>query len=295
MRGNSASRRQGPKSLPCLPSSIGDSIKTRIFLWAKVLLSKYCSLHYKNSLDLDKLPYFSNWATIKVEFPIFKQGICWNVGNKLMMSFWESNWVKGNAMRELIEGPLAQHEETQTISDIHQNGYWNFYKISFVLPRVVIDRTQAIPIQSFGEKEDTLMWKFSANGDFNMALAYLLAILNQPKPPTFRGADTLPKIRHFLWLCNHASITTRQVIKNRGINCSMLCPLCSAQEKSIIHTLRDCPFVRKFWLCIGVSQALTDFLSLDLLDWLKTNCLCSSHIQANGLSWCSIFLFAIWW
>ena len=79
-------------------------------------------------------------------------------------------------MRELIEDPLAQHEEAYTISDIHQNGHWNFGKISFVLPRVVIDRIQAIPIQSFGEREDTLMWKFSADGEFNMASAYRLII-----------------------------------------------------------------------------------------------------------------------
>ena len=91
--------------------------------------------------------------------------------------------------------------------------------------------------------------------------------------------DTLPKIRHFLWLCNHASIPTRQVIKYRGIDCFVLCPLCNVQKESIIHTLKDCPFARKFWLSIGVPQVLTNFLSLDLLVWLKNNCLCSINIQ----------------
>ena len=203
-------------------------------------------------------------------------------------------------MRELIEDPLAQHEEAYTISDIHQNGHWNFGKISFVLPRVVIDRIQAIPIQSFGEREDALMWKFSADGEFNMASTYRLIIFDQPKPPSFSGCwvwgmDTLPKIRHFLWLCNHASIPTRQVIKYRGIDCSVLCPLCNAQEESIIHTFRDCPFARKFWLSFGVPQVITDFLSLDLLVWLKNNCLCRKNIQANGIPWCFIFPFVVWW
>ena len=77
------------------------------------------------------------------------------------------------------------------------------------------------------------MWLFSADGEFNLASTYLLTISDQPKPPSFLGCwvwgmDTLPKIRHFLWLCNHASIPTRQVIKYRGINCSMLYPLCNA-------------------------------------------------------------------
>lgn len=146
-------------------------------------------------------------------------------------------------MRKLIEGLLAQHEETQTISEIHQNGYWNLDKISFDLPRVVVDSIQAIPIQSFGEREDTLMWKFFVDGEFNVASIYLLAITDQPKPPSFSGCwvwgiNTLPKIRHFLWLCNHASIPTKQVIKKRGINCTVLCPLCNAQVESIIHSQR---------------------------------------------------------
>lgn len=85
--------------------------------------------------------------------------------------------MKGNALRELVEGSLAQHEEARTIFEIHQKGYWNWEKISFDLPKVVVDRIQAIPIQSFGESEYTLMWNFSSDGEFNMASIYLLAIV----------------------------------------------------------------------------------------------------------------------
>ena len=143
------------------------------------------------------------------------------------------------------------------------------------------------------------MWRFSPDGEFNLASTYHLAIAEQPKPPPFTscwiwGLDTLPKIKHFLWLCNHGSILVRQVIKARGINCTVSYPLCRAQEESIIHVLRDYPVSRKFWLSIGVPQSLVDFLNLDLLDWLKLNCLCSNIIQANGLPWCLQIPFAIW-
>lgn len=117
---------------------------------------------------------------------------------------------------------------------------------------MVVDWIQAIRIQAYGVKEDTLMWRFSSDGDFNMASAYQLAIAEQPKPPAYTGCwiwglDTLPKIKHFIWLCSHGSIQVRQVIKGRGINCTVNYPLCHVQEESIIHALRDCLVARKFW------------------------------------------------
>ena len=221
------------------------------------------------------------------------------MGNNSKLNFWLMNWVKGSSVRELIEGPLTQQEEGWTIAKLHHNDYWNLDKISFALPGNMVDKIHAIPIQSYGDKEDTLMWRFSLDGDFNMASAYKLAIAELPKPPPFSGCwlwglDTLSKIKHFLWLCCHGSIPVKQVLKGRGINCTMECPLCHMQEESIIHALRDCLVARKFWLSIGVPQALGDFLNLDLLEWLRVNCLCSNHIHANGFPWCSQFPFAVW-
>lgn len=62
------------------------------------------------------------------------------MGNKLGLSFWESNWVKGNAIRDLIEGPLTQQEQHRTVAEVHHNGTWKWEKISFLLPRQIVDR-----------------------------------------------------------------------------------------------------------------------------------------------------------
>ena len=93
--------------------------------------------------------------------------------------------MKGNTVRDLIKGPLTQHEEYQTVVEMHQNGTWKWEKISFELPRQIVDRIQAIHIQAFGEKDDSLIWKLSPDGEFSMASAYLLAIVELPKPPLF--------------------------------------------------------------------------------------------------------------
>ena len=151
----------------------------------------------------------------------------------------------------------------------------------------------------FGEKEDTLIWKLSQNGEFSAASAYNLARNGGASPCIFSGEwlwkiDTIPKIQHFIWLYLHSSVPVRKMLANRGITSQKACPICQNQEESIIHLLRDCPFATKFWKDLGTPQIFSNFLHLNLPDWIKNNCLCSNQIHANGFSWNIQFPFAIW-
>lgn len=91
-------------------------------LWAKTVLHKYCSQSRRNSQDPDKLPCSSVWTAIKAGFPVFEKGVCWNVGTSSKLQFWESKWIKGGSVKELIEGPLSQSETDLSIADIFQDG-----------------------------------------------------------------------------------------------------------------------------------------------------------------------------
>lgn len=157
----------------------------------------------------------------------------------------------------------------------------------------------AISIQIFGEKEDSLIQKFSRDGEFNIASAYNLTRPEDVNSHTFLSnyiwkIDILSKSKHFLWLCFHNSVPVRQIIRSRGIICDTFCPLCKNQEESILHLLKDCPTMVNFWRRVRMPQTFTNFMHLDLLGWLEVNCLGSNQIQANGIPWSSLFPFAIW-
>ena len=64
-------------------------------------------------------------------------------------------------------------------------GIWK--KFPFLSLEVWLTKSMQYPIQTYGEKEDTLMWRFSLDGDFNMASAYQLTIVELPKPPPILG------------------------------------------------------------------------------------------------------------
>lgn len=52
--------------------------------------------------------------------------------------------------------------------------------------------------------------------------------------------------------------------------------------------------MRDFWRKIGTPQAMGNFLQLDLLGWLKTNCLAKDFISAYSIPWRYLFPFALW-
>ena len=100
-------------------------------LWAKVILKKYCPNSRGRSRDPEKLPSSPNWKAINLGFSIFKKGIAWGIGNGVGVNLWMDNWVNGESLRAMIEGPLRQEELSLKVSDLCDYQAWNWDLISF--------------------------------------------------------------------------------------------------------------------------------------------------------------------
>nr|POF08458.1 hypothetical protein CFP56_45999 [Quercus suber] len=124
-------------------------------LRAKVILGKYYSQSRRLSKDLEKLPCSTNWKAIKMGFPIFSKGICYNVGNGTTLNFWIDKWMRECSPKELIEGPINKMESNMTVADMLQGNEWNWNALSFELPNSILDKIKATPIQMYRDKKDT--------------------------------------------------------------------------------------------------------------------------------------------
>ena len=145
---------------------------------------------------------------------------------------------------------------------------------------------------------NSIMWKYSKDGDFSTNLAYQLANEDSATENQFQGQwlwklDVLPKIISFLWLCVHGSIPVKSVLAARGINCGKTCPLCIRHKETIVHLLRDCEVSRDLWYRLGVPASHINSFNEDYETWLKINCL--STIRHNTyIPWSTLFVFAVW-
>ncbi|KAL0013724.1 hypothetical protein SO802_000793 [Lithocarpus litseifolius] len=191
-----------------------------LFAKARVLLTKNCSNARNRSNNPDSLPSSPNWNAIMVGFPNFSKGIWWRTGNSSKKSIWMDNWICGQPLKELIEGPLTREDMQLTIANFRINNDWRWESLSFALPPCIKEKIRAIPVQEFGIGKDVLMWKFTKDGDFSTNSAYLSIKAEMGVENTFKGAwiwklDTLPKIMSYLWLCMHNSAPVREVLTGR--------------------------------------------------------------------------------
>ena len=228
-------------------------------VWARILLNKHCSNSRRRVANLDVLPSSPNWSTTKLGFPTFVKGICWGVGNGSKKSVWIDNWIKGQCLRELIEGPLTRNDMNLAIANIRDNHEWNWENLSFALPPIIKDKIRVVPCQEFSDEKDVIMWKHMKDGVFIVNSAYLQIIGGVGDGNPFKGnsiwkMDTFPKIVSFLRLCLHNSIPVWEVLATRGINCSKLCLICKEQDESIEHLLRECIFSQQFWVEIHAPR-----------------------------------------
>lgn len=93
-------------------------------LWTKVLFKKYYSTSRVRLRYSEKLPSSPNWKAINLEFPIFKKGICWGIGNGQGIRVWLDSWINGESLRGMIEGPLRQEDFDLIVAALCRDYDW---------------------------------------------------------------------------------------------------------------------------------------------------------------------------
>lgn len=90
---------------------------------------------------------------------IINSGIYWKMGNGLSISFWFDSWLPRGPIRNLIYGPLNNHEHNTTISNYITPNRCLQINTSFPLPYELHNDILSTPIALSTNTSDTFSWK----------------------------------------------------------------------------------------------------------------------------------------
>ncbi|KAJ7981919.1 Ribonuclease H protein [Quillaja saponaria] len=146
---------------------------------------------------------------------------------------------------------------------------------------------------------DMKVWGLTTNGNFTIKSAYhsLESVSIQDSMSRLWNLvwkwPGPQRIKTFLWLLVHNRIMTNEERARRGCAQTPSCGRCPAQNESILHCLRDCPFSHGFWIKLVKGKSLSLFFGTNIIDWIKL-CL-TKEIGMHEVDWGITFGVAVWY
>lgn len=65
------------------------------------------------------------------------------------------------------------------------------------------------------------------------------------------------KIRVFLWRLCRNNIPVRNRLRYKGVDVSILCPMCDNDVEHLLHVFFDCQFASQCWAYAGLSYDMS--------------------------------------
>lgn len=102
---------------------------------------------------------------------------------------------------------------------------------------------------------------------------------------------TIPRHKTLLWRIANKSIPVRSALNHRGIQCSILCPICLQGEETISHLFMECDRVTRVWFGsnLGIKFSTNQ---KQFLDWLFY---CISTLKDEDICFLTAIIYGLWW
>lgn len=143
-----------------------------------------------------------------------------------------------------------------------------------------------------------MYWKDGSKGKFK--IKSVLSIMRNESEfideycwELVRKAPVQQRIRAFMWIACYDRLMGNANKYKRNMTDEPKCFICSAQEETTLHMLRDFPGARATWRRLGGPANSAHFFHSPLKDWFTENL---THEDKEGTPiWASYFGIAIWW
>lgn len=195
------------------------------------------------------------WRSILAAQELLKKGCAIKIGNGRTTSIWKDSWLADPADQRVVTPVIPELEDAKVISLMRMDvtAEWDMEILDELFePR---DRERILKTPISPDYEDEWYWKFSAKGNYTVKSTYR-SLVEQPEVVTRTDGNfwsTLWKLRipakmklHW-WRISRNIIPVREVLRKRGVDLDIMCPLCDDHPETINHLFLECEKTREVW------------------------------------------------
>ena len=227
-----------------------------------------------------------------------------NIGKPQFAELGKGRWLVGSGHQISLQHPDWFHIPYHILRDhnllngivvdlIHPNTKtWNWDLLGRLYDHNTCVEINKIPIAKTDRVPNTLTWKYSNSGEYNVAKAY--SLIQQIQDITTRPdhiIEDIPqfvwkalwkvklpmKITTFIWKLLHDSLLVLTNLIRRGIQIANRCLMCDEGEETMSHLFLQCPFAKAVWYSSSLGIRTSELNHLSMKHWLL------GHITATNM------------
>lgn len=259
-------------------------------LWVRIMCKKYgCSEQIWPTMEIKRRCTSSTWKAIVNSWKHVTPHISWTIGSGNTFQFWTDHWILGVPCLQEFRGVWVPKGVLHlTVSSYSIGNDRNWAKLLTYLPMEVCNVLASLKAPT-ARGPNTLRWLLNSGGDFSVKTAYAIV---SDSAPNLSINSVSPRIKTFLWKLVHGRLMTNEERVKLHMGSNLNCPCCSNDLESIMHLLRDCELIMKFWEPLVDTAVWHLFASKGFHYWLEWNLDCND-IGLENILWSIFFGFAI--
>ena len=191
---------------------------------------------------------------------VFSGFIRCQLGNGLKASFWFDDWTSLGPLYSLFgeTGPRVMNiRKDASVFDATRDGHWVFQNARSAVAEQLLTCLTTISPPSPSGGSDLFQWKqptgtysgtFSTKGTWQQ-LREVFPRVSWHKAVWFR--ESVPRYSFIQWIANLGRLTTRDRLRQWGMNVPAACVLCSTGLDSHNHLFFECEFSSSIWVSLS--------------------------------------------
>ncbi|KAL8093230.1 hypothetical protein AgCh_035211 [Apium graveolens] len=221
------------------------------------------------------------WSGICAAKDEFYRGFKWVLGDGLNIDIFTDQWLRGKSYYK-VDTDHTHNTRIDKVCEFFRpyGKQWDEAKVTQTFhdgdARCILNTR--IPQNQI---QDRVAWLHTKDGQYSVKSSYHYWFdINhaQNLESDSQGwarlwkLQILHKLKFFLWRVCKRNLPVRNMLRGKGVNVTILCPMCNTDVEHFRHLFLECPYGKGCWSYVGKEYDVIDVehVSTWVLEWLSS-------------------------